>query len=103
MITNIDDSGLNKVGNNMISLSEQFANLIQQLKQVIQQLIVSWNGEDAIKYINLFNEEYLPRLTELKTQMEVQGEYVMKIPTIYKTFDSYFCELAKIGDDNETK
>ena len=103
MITNVHNSGLLKTGNNIKQLSENLEIQIKQLNQIVIKLKESWNGTDAEKYIKVLEEDFIPKLSKFNKNLQNQGDYLIKIPSIYETFDNYFSNLNKNGEINGTK
>lgn len=95
MILNVNYTEVKKTGANIKEISDEFLNNINQLNSITDNISQIWQGNDAKDYINKFREGCLPGLKKISQIMEKYGEYLCKVPDVYKTLDNNALNKSK--------
>lgn len=86
----IDKESVKKSGRDILAYSEEFLIYIKRFEAIIDSINNVWNGNDALKYINVMKEKYALGLEELDDVIKDYGLYLEKVPTTYDTLDEIF-------------
>lgn len=81
-----------KLGDKIIEDSVQFGEDIKKFSNIIDSINTVWDGADALKYINMMREKYLPDMNELKDLLEEYGNYLKNAPEAYSIVEEIFSE-----------
>lgn len=89
-----DKDKMNLIANNIINASYEFGNKTQLLENEINEIINAWEGNDAKRYIELLNDNYVVNLRELTRIIEIYGKYIKDASKVYEhleqgTIDKY--------------
>ena len=82
-----DIDKIKMVGDNITESSVLFANKTRELENAIDEIINSWQGDDATRYINLLKENYVRNLAELASVLNDYGTYISSVSQIYASLE----------------
>lgn len=86
----INKSDIKKYGKQIVDYSLDFQDATNHFCELIDQINAVWEGQDALKYINIMKEKYVPGLEEMASVLEDYGEYLKKVPETYQALDETF-------------
>lgn len=84
----VNKSEMEKSGNKILQLSEEYADKIKEIQNILDKINRCWIGDDAIAYSDMINEKLIPNLEKIKDMMEKNGAYLKKVPEVYYRIDS---------------
>lgn len=93
----IDKSAIKKIGNNIGADAEDLRSEKEKIKNIVETLSNSWEGNDATEVINILKDNYLPKLEKLCERVEKCGSYLKSIDTVYDQLDSTY-KAKKISE-----
>lgn len=86
----ISESDVTNYGKQIVEYSVDFQNATNHFCELIDQINTVWEGQDALKYINVMKEKYAVGLEEMGDVLETYGEYLKKVPDTYQSLDETF-------------
>lgn len=86
----INKSATTEYGKQIINDVDDFNNGVESFSWYIDQINTVWEGQDALKYINVMKEKYILRLENMASILEEYGEYLKKVPDTYQALDEAF-------------
>ncbi len=95
MILNINYIEVKNTGTNIVEISKEFSDNITRLNNIIDNVGNVWNGQDSEDYINKIREGCIPGLKKISEIMEKYGNYLCKVPNVYKTLDNNALNKSK--------
>ncbi len=86
----VNNSALNKYGNKIKSNSKDFERDIKNFYSIIESINSAWEGDDALKYINVMRDRYMKMLLETKQLLDDYGNYLNGAADSYEVLDEVF-------------
>lgn len=90
MEVNIEESGVLKIATQIMDDAKSLYAEVNKLNATIDTINTAWNGNDALKYVNVMREKYIVGLQELKKIIEDYSLYLKNIPEAYSCLDESF-------------
>lgn len=94
MDLNINYQETRNTGNNVITQSEEFSNLLSKINNINSQLKGYWQGQDATKYSGAV-EEQLQYMQQLKETIAEIGEFLIQVGNAYEEAMQRNCDAIK--------
>lgn len=94
MDLNINYQETRNTGNNVITQSEEFSNLLSKINNINSQLKGYWQGADATKYSGAV-EEQLQYMQQLKETIAEIGEFLIQVGNAYEEAMQRNCDAIK--------
>ena len=83
----ISKDEVEKAGVKLLSLSSEYNEKVNEIKNLSDKIKHCWTGEDASAYCQLLTEKCIPALERINETIENFGNYLKKVPNVYSTFD----------------
>ena len=81
---------LKSLASEMSNYSEELGEEIKKIRNIVENIEVSWQGPDAAKYINALKERYILGLEELKEIINEYTVYLNNLPEAYELLDNVY-------------
>lgn len=90
----INKDEVEKYGNEIIELSEEFNQNTKKVLSLIEAINTAWEGADATKYINTMKEKHIRDLEEISNILKTYGTYLRSVPETYSALDETFASKS---------
>jgi WXG100 family type VII secretion target len=83
-----------KTGNNIKEYAHTLQTKIKEIENALDQINVSWQGADAISYLNNMRSKYIVALQKLEERIDTCADYLIKVPNTYETLDESYASKS---------
>lgn len=90
----INCSSVANYGQQIIEYAVDFESAVSHFCELIDQINTFWEGQDALKYINVMKEKYVVGLEAMGDVLDKYGEYLKKVPDTYQSLDEAFASKS---------
>lgn len=90
MRISITKDQVKKFGNEIIECSDIFSQDIKKFSSIIDSINTIWSGNEALKYVNMMKEKYLPVMNSISSDVKKYGQYLKDIPEAYQILEDTF-------------
>ena len=77
-------------GRKIVEDSVEFNENVTRLLDIIESINAVWDGQDALKYINVMRDKHIVGLRHMADIIGEYGEYLAQVPEAYALLDESF-------------
>lgn len=86
----VENYEIKSLASEMSNHSDELAEEIKKIRNIVDNVSVAWEGPDASKYINVLQDKYILGLQELKKIIDEYVVYLNNIPEAYELLDNIY-------------
>lgn len=84
-----------KASREIMLSAETFESDVKKFLAIIENLNIAWEGQDALKLINVLRDKYVPMLNAYSIMLKNNSEFIGKVFTAYATVDKKYSDKIK--------
>jgi len=91
----VSRSETKKVSNEMLEAADSFEQYLKNFISIIENINNIWQGQDAVKTINMMRDKYVPMMYKYLDMLERYAEYVGRVFGAYGMLDKIYTDKFK--------
>ena len=91
----VSRSETKKVSNEMLEAADSFEQYLKNFISIIENINNIWQGQDAVKTINMMRDKYVPMMYKYLDMLERYAEYVGRVFGAYGMLDKIYSDKFK--------
>ena len=86
----VNGDQITRTGNNIKEYAHTLQNKINEIENALDKINASWQGTDAVSYLNNMRSKYIVALQKLEERIDTCGDYLIKVPNTYEALDESY-------------